>query len=245
MPEDRSLEAVAGKFASELADTVSRFLGRDCNFTSSALPNGRFSVEDEDDAGIPLTIAGTPLLVLSAEILCYWDSREAYLAVEKSTFAVFAGDQSREPLFRYEYRREPTNKNVPCAHLQIGAHRDEFTHALAYGGISSRRSRKRAENRPGRPPRIAEVHFPLGGPRFRPCLEDVLAMIREEFGIDTAADWAAVVNKGRRQWRLVQIAAAVRDCPEEAARVLRELHYTVERTDLVTASENADRLIQA
>jgi hypothetical protein len=49
-------------------------------------------------------------------------------------------------------------------------------------------------------------------------------MVREEFGIDTARDWSRIVKEGRQRWRLIQLAAAVRDCPEEAARVLRDLN---------------------
>jgi hypothetical protein len=70
-------------------------------------------------------------------------------------------------------------------------------------------------------------------------------MVREEFGIDTADDWETVINEGRSRWRRKQVAAAVRDCPEEAARVLRELHYTVDRTELTDATENTQRLTQS
>lgn len=226
MPEARSLEDVAREFAEDLADTVSRFLGRECGFTSSALEGGRFSVA-ESGSGIQLTVDGEPLLTLSVDILCYWDSRETYLAVESSSFRVFAGRQQGEPLFHYDFLREPANRNIPCAHVQIGAHRDEFTHALAYAGNASRRARRRGGSPPGKAPKISAVHFPLGGPRFRPCLEDVLGMLREEFGIDAADDWAQVIRSGRRTWRRRQVAASVRDCPGEAARVLRELGYSV------------------
>jgi hypothetical protein len=242
LPDGRPLQDVAEEFATELADTVSRFLGQECRFTCSAIDGGRFNVAEEND-GIPLTIDGQPVLVLSVDIYCYWDSRETYLAVEASSFKVFAGRQQGEPLFRYDFLRDPANRNIPCAHLQIGAHRDEFTHALGYGGYTSRRAKTRAAKPPGRAPKISEVHFPLGGPRFRPCLEDILAMTREEFGIDTATDWASVIDKGRRSWRLKQVAAAVHDCPEEAARVLQDLGYAVEAS--TPAQENTRRLTQA
>ena len=70
-------------------------------------------------------------------------------------------------------------------------------------------------------------------------------MVREEFGIDTSRAWSKVVKEGRQRWRLIQLAAAVRDCPEEAARVLRDLNYAVERTTSSAASENVKRLTQA
>lgn len=88
------------------------------------------------------------------------------------------------------------------------------------------------------------MHFPVGGPRFRPCLEDILAMTHEEFGIDTARGWQKVVNEGRERWRLIQLTSAVRDCPEEAARVLRELEYKVERSASSAAAGNRGRLRQ-
>jgi hypothetical protein len=112
MPEIRPLHDVAQEFAAELADRVSRFLDRECTFTSTAMPNGRVVVTDKDDDGIPLHINSEPLLVLSVDIRCHWDSRSTYLAVERSSFKVFAGSQSGEPLFRYEYLRDPHNENI-------------------------------------------------------------------------------------------------------------------------------------
>lgn len=244
MSEPRPLEDVAREFTAQLADTVSRFLGRDCAFSCSALESGRFNVSD-GGTGVVLLIEDTALLTLTIDINCFWDSRETYLAVETSSFKVFAGRQAGEPLFHYDYLRQPTSPDIPCAHLQVAAHRDEFTYAMAYGGTASRRARKRGEQPPGKAPRISAVHFPLGGPRFRPCLEDVLAMIREEFGIDTAADWKTVINEGRAAWRRMQVAAAVRDCPEEAARVLRDdLRYQVIATDETETRESIKRLTQ-
>jgi hypothetical protein len=55
-------------------------------------------------------------------------------------------------------------------------------------------------------------------------------MTHEESGVDTARGWQKVVNEGRERWRLIQLASAVRDCPEEAAPVLREFEYNVDRS---------------
>jgi hypothetical protein len=46
-------------------------------------------------------------------------------------------------------------------------------------------------------------------------------------------DWQAHVAEGRERWRSRQAAAVVRDVPQEAARVLPELGYTVEPPDPV------------
>ncbi|RRD29414.1 hypothetical protein [Actinomyces bowdenii] len=73
---------------------------------------------------------------------------------------------------------------------------------------------------PAEPRGLHMIHFPLGGARFRPCLEDVVELVVNEFGLDTQPDWQERVRDGRAQWRRVQLAAAVRDDPQTARRAL-------------------------
>ncbi|MEO3782366.1 hypothetical protein ABGB12_03485 [Actinocorallia sp. B10E7] len=134
-----------------------------------------------------------------------------------------------EPLFRWEYLRKPES-NVPSAHFHMHAHRDEIVYLLLTGGKSNLRIKKRAQQLGEASPTIPQLsslHLPLGAPRFRPCLEDVLQFLIEEFGIDCEAGWREAIHEGRRAWRRVQTGVVVRDCPDEAARVLKELGYTV------------------
>ncbi|WBB78991.1 hypothetical protein O7606_22805 [Micromonospora sp. WMMD882] len=74
---------------------------------------------------------------------------------------------------------------------------------------------------------MAKFHFPLGGHRFRPCVEDVLQAVIEEFNVDTVDGWRAAVETGREQWRRLQLLAAVRDAPAVAASALEALDYKV------------------
>lgn len=76
-------------------------------------------------------------------------------------------------------------------------------------------------------PRLSEMHLPVGGHRLRPSLEDVLLFLQREFAIDTQPGWRQVVDEHQREYRLVQMMTAVRDAPESAAAVLRELGYEV------------------
>jgi hypothetical protein len=96
---------------------------------------------------------------------------------------------------------------------------------------------------------VSDLHFLVGGPRFRPCLEDVLTVIIDEFGVDQEPGALEALAAGRRTWRLGQLGAAVRDSPETAAQTLRNLGYTVtppttgappERTAKLTAYQGAD-----
>lgn len=74
---------------------------------------------------------------------------------------------------------------------------------------------------------MESLHLPVGGDRFRPCLEDVIEFLVVECGFDRAAGWRSAVDKGRERWRRTQTRTAVRDAPSEAAAVLRALGYAV------------------
>lgn len=62
---------------------------------------------------------------------------------------------------------------------------------------------------------------------MRPALEDVLMFLEREFGIDVEHGWRRVLDQHLREWRAVQLKAAVRDEPEAAVQVLRNLGYAV------------------
>lgn len=177
--------------------------------------------------GVPLSGGGRVVLSLVVEFDCTWDSRAEYLSVATSTVRVYPlRNIEKEPLFRYEFVRDPVGR-VPCAHFQVHAHRDAFTHLLGFAGDGSRRARQREAQDVASIPAVSRFHFPVGGPRFRPALEDVLDVLAEEFGIHTGSEWPAVRDEARREWRRTQLSAAVRDSPDVAARVLREMGYTV------------------
>ncbi|MGL4743230.1 MAG: hypothetical protein ACRCXL_02400 [Dermatophilaceae bacterium] len=160
------------------------------------------------------------------------------MAISRSEFHVLAcGD--REALFRYEYLRSGTAKGLPGAHLQIHGHRDALTYAMTRAGQRSRRARRRSKTQA---PDMSELHFPVGGARFRPPLEDVLHMVVEEFGVDAADEWQQHLADGRESWRRLQTKACVRDAPGEAAEVLRDLGYVVEAPPDGPVSESVERL---
>lgn len=170
---------------------------------------------------IQLTINGKARLQLFIKFFCGWDSASRFLAVDKSWFHVRL-DEKDTPLFRYEYVRQPGGV-IPAAHLQVHAHRDETIYLMT----AAERGRPKARKRKVKVPRLAELHFPLGGHRFRPCIEDVLEMLIFEFGIDTCPAFRRAIHHGREQWRKMQLRAAVRDDPELAADVLRSMDFEI------------------
>lgn len=75
---------------------------------------------------------------------------------------------------------------------------------------------------------MSEIHFPVGGSRFRPSLEDVLEMLIDEFGVDSPSDFRENLRKGRIDWRQIQLKAAVRDDPASAVEALKALGYDIQ-----------------
>lgn len=225
-------------FAAEVTRTVQAVLGdTEVDLTATLLEN-RFTVSTSSPSGIELRVEGQPLLQLRVKFECGWDTPGTFMAISRSEFHVLAfGD--RQALFRYEYLRAGTVKGLPGAHLQIHGHRDSLTYAMSRAGQRSRRARRRSRTPT---PSMSELHFPLGGPRFRVPLEDVLHMLVEEFGVDAVDEWQQHLADGRETWRRTQTRACVRDAPEDAVAVLRDLGYTVEPPSQGPAPDSIERL---
>ena len=135
----------------------------------------------------------------------------------------------RQPLLRLEYRADM--HSAPVAHWQVHAERGAFSHLLTHAHA----------HRPktvGKPHDISSLHLPVGGERFRPSLEDVLQFLVSDCGVDYRPGWEDAVNQGRRNWRLLQLRATVRDGQDEAARVLRDLGWTVQAPSQREVTDN-------
>lgn len=92
-------------------------------------------------------------------------------------------------------------------------------------------------------PRTEALHFPTGGHRFRPSLEDILEALVVDFGLDVAAQGKELLRRQRIKFRKRQLAAAIGDEVETAAEALRELGYTVTlKPGRVAPSPRQDRL---
>lgn len=223
-----SLSKQATKFADDLTATV-RNVAPDCTPFSSRIVDGkneRFRVTQTPDTGIPLSVRGSPILTLKVSYNCCLDGEAKHLAVDSSEFKVYEGATAHgEPLFRYDYVRRPVSE-IPVAHVQFHGHRDQFVYLLTRAGEASRRGKRRANSEEFE--RISDVHFPLGGHRFRPCLEDVLEMLINELGVDCDSAGREALREGRNEWRRTQTRAVVRDSPEIARETLRTLGYNVE-----------------
>ncbi|WP_300680829.1 hypothetical protein [Nocardioides sp.] len=248
MTNSATLTEYAEAFASELTTTFRGVFGESMpEFVAETSPRRsgatqRLLVHPVDSVDICLQIAGMHALTLICNYHCVWDHQSKYLKVAKADIHVRpAGDAT--PLFRYEFV-EGMQSAFPSAHLQIHAHRDEFLFAMLRADRGKPASRAKAVTGGSKtaPPRLSNVHFPVGGPRMRPCVEDILQMLISEFAVATAPDAQDVLDAGRARWRRHQIGAAVRDAPAEAMRVLREMDYVVHEPPSGPVAERWDRL---
>lgn len=250
MADDVTLAARAEEFAQELTDTFVGVFGSEVpRFVAEASPKSsgpstRVIVRTEDGAGICLSIDDSHALNLLIDYQCVWDSQSRYLKVRRANIHVRPVSEAT-PLFRYEFV-EDMAPAYPSAHLQIHAHRDEFLFTMMRAQRGKPASRADAATGVSKSamPRLANVHFPLGGPRMRPCVEDIIQMLVSEFGVRTETHAQRALDEGRARWRRRQIGTSVRDAPEEAARVLRELGYDVVMPEDGPAVERTANLVR-
>ena len=208
----------------DLQHQVEEFGRETAGLLSAALPRlperpieilrreARYIVRARGTKGLPLYVKGEQLATLDLRLACELDSVGRYLAVEESTFGLLA-TLDRTPVLRIDYRRDMYA--APAAHIQVHAHRGALSHLLSKAGHPY-------------PHDMSALHIPVGGARFRPCLEDFIQFLIAECKFDSLPAWQDCVRTGRERWRRRQAAAVTRDMPEEAARVLRELGYKVE-----------------
>ncbi|ANF31937.1 hypothetical protein A0130_09850 [Leifsonia xyli] len=197
------------------------------------------TIRQSDRLGIPLQVEGHTILRLDVRYRCTWNTAGAYFAVEYSSFTVQPASSSA-PLFTYDYLRKPGSL-IPCSHINVHAHRDEIVAAMMLAGKRHKGKARAKQIEKAQVPTLSALHFPVGGHRFRPCLEDVLQMLIVEFGIDTQERYQAVLDAGRSEWRTTQLRTAITDDMELAAELLREHGYVVSDRQPEAATRRHER----
>lgn len=140
------------------------------------------------------------------------DPSGSYLMVRKSTVGLYLLENTREPLFRYEFERDKT-RYTP-AHLHVHGQSSALGRLYALAGKT-----EAAE--------LHELHLPVGGKRFRPSLEDVLECLFHEGLLRPVTGWQAAVDEHRAEFHERQLRAAIRSQPDIAVSKLREMGYDV------------------
>lgn len=242
MSDDLSrVQQLAETFLTELSTTLDNTLGELGSQDLEVIRARKKVSIGPSSTAIPLTVEGKHRLNLVVRYSLTLSTNKSFLAVDHSEFKVFPVDDdpgsSFGPLVAFDYRRDPASKDVPTAHLNLDTSNSSILYMLAESG-NSRRIRNRREKALKNLRKDSDfgsehgserdVHIPVGGARFRPCLEDVLEMLIVEFGVDhSGGSWREALARGRRRWREHQLRAAVNDNPGVAAQQLRNLGFTV------------------
>lgn len=126
------------------------------------------------------------------------DAEREHLMVHKSFFGLFGSRDAKHGLFHYDYERDKAD-GYPDAHLQVDASSELFN-TLNDPKCDSGRS-------------LAQLHFPVGGKRFRPCLEDIIEFLIVERLVEAKDGYEKVIEAGREGFRKNQLMAAMRRDP--------------------------------
>lgn len=172
-----------------------------------------------------IRVEGAPTYRLEVTYKLAWNTAQDYPAVRESTYAVYLVESS-EPLFHYDYQQQ-VHGMIPGAHLNVHHDRTDLRDALERSGRRNRGRRYRKRIDAGQSVSDSELHYPVGGSRFRPAIEDVIEFMIVELGVDATSAWRKTVEDGRLKWRERQLRAAIKDSPTVAADELRRLGFDV------------------
>jgi hypothetical protein len=203
------LGSQARAFATLLQDVLNKTICHGARVSAVIVPSDNQRViigtnlEELIASPVPVSITRKkPQVWLEAAYRCFLDPT-GYLTVFSSYCAIYAADDQR--LCHYDYERE--KEGYPAAHLQV----DGVSPSL--GALPG--SRKSID--------LAKLHFPVGGRRYRPCLEDIIEfLIVEKFAVGRKG-WEKVLEDERQRFLKIQLMAAIRHEPDLARSVLATL----------------------
>jgi hypothetical protein len=166
----------------------------------------------------PIPTSLIPLTISQADPSCYLelahflrlDDEGQYLMDVRASFGLHRDADMARMMVRYDYVRDEGNH--PSAHVHVGG-RSEALEELC----DERRVTRTATDR---------RHFPVGGKRFRPCLEDLIEFAADEGLVDAKEGWERVVAEHRARFHQLQLKAVVRRDPAVAAEVLGAMGWT-------------------
>ena len=216
------LERQARKFAGDLTELLNGTVTHGIRMRSYMDRHGRavvgYKVSEANPVGdcVPLTVSqASPRLFVSVLHTLELDDSGAFLTTSKSSYTLQEDDDTTS-ILTYDFVREPPNE-FPEAHIHIHGESDVLSRMLHASG--------RNKSKP------ADLHLPVGGRRFRPCLEDIIEFCILERLVTPRDGWKQALNKSRDEYLDLQLRAAVHRNPKEAADALKHDGWRVSEPD--------------
>ena len=216
-----SLENQARRFADDISDLLNKTVTDGIRVSALKTAKGHgiigagISKKRSVSLPIPITPSGSAAVVYLYLLHSYeFDPEGVYLTMTQSTMSLYTSPalEDDQLVVGIDFARNPGNR-FPGAHLHVAGQRDDLD-AIYLG--DERKTRK-----------LRDLHFPVGGKRFRPSLEDLVEFMITEEMVDPRPAWEQVVREHRARWEAIQVKAAVRRNQEDAAVALREAGWTV------------------
>lgn len=158
-----------------------------------------------------ITIDELPEVALRAHWAFGPNTSGQWIKVLWSQFGIYVKSKSDwAPFVRLEV--DPNKDEWAASHLNITGE------STLLGYIWGRAGKPRR--------RLQALHFPVGGFRFRPCLEDFLEFVIDEGLVPGRTGWNEALNATRDEYRLKQFRSLVTKYPNEARAVLDDLETT-------------------
>ena len=226
----RPLERSVEDFISRLNGVIDASLDTDIRFAAEFFEADERAVvqvpnpPNRRSPGLPLLRpdddSESPKLFLRAQYRVEMDDTNAHLQVITSTVGllvdVTGGRKDPRPLLRVEYDRRRSMPGQPATHVHLHANSPELAWIFGSSGQPA--------------PDLHALHFPVGGRRFRPTLEDFLLFLdRERIFTNWKPGWRPNVVESLAEWDRSQARTTVRRYPEEAIAQLEDLGYAVTR----------------
>ena len=223
-----SLRSAAEEFAAHLnhvivsaVDSAKRF-GVDVSRGGDQAVVQLAPTRDIDSSGLGLIRScdhgDRPVLFLHAKFTVEMDAEHAYLRAVSSAIGlrvdVTGGRRQARPIVRVEFDRRQLQSGRAAAHVHLHANSPELVWVY---GTSAQPA-----------PDLHALHFPAGGRRFRPTLEEFLLFLdRERLFNDWKDGWKPKLIQSLEAWERLQARTTARQYPKEAASALEALGYTV------------------
>lgn len=215
---ERQARELAGEISTALNGTVTDGvrLSIFMNASGRAVIGYRANKNSPLGEPIALTISRAPgRLCLEVLHTLGLDESGQFLTTNKSTYTL-KEIGSNEPIVTYDYTRDPPNE-YPEAHFHVHGESDVIRSML-----------RRCERGSDKP---SDLHFPVGGRRFRPCLEDLIEFCVLGRLVTPREGWQEALEQSRERYRERQLQAAVRRYQVHAAEALRREGWRVSEPD--------------
>lgn len=206
-----NLPGAATEFAAQLSDTLNGTIADGVRLSAVYVPTEKMvyigagvrSRELSPRTGFRLRRAdGRPLVYMLVSYRLRADHERSYLMVQNSVVALALDEDMSQELMHVDYERDKPD-DYPEAHLQLAATSAEWERLS-----------------PSKP--LGRLHLPMGPRRFRPSLEDVVEFLIREGLASGRPGWRDVVEKGREEFQLRQLRAAIRRYPDVAREALAD-----------------------